>query len=161
MTDSLPRASSVFSLLTVIFTIFTTSCATHRPAAPEVNLMRVDVQDITLSHVNLLADLRVFNPNLQPLVIHGVDYTLYLEGIKVFSGENSMRQTVAPGKYGHITIRLASAYWDIIQLLNRLPDKTDVTFAMQGSIRAGSSRIFVPRFTFDKKGIIPLRKTSP
>jgi LEA14-like dessication related protein len=160
MTDSQPRTSSFYSLLVVLFAVFVTSCATLRPAAPEVNLMRVDVQDVTLSHVNLLADLRIFNPNEQSLVIHGVDYTLYLEGIKVFSGKNNMRQTVAPGEYGHMTLRLASAYWDMIRLLNRLPDKADVTFAMQGSIRAGSST-FAHRFSFDKKGVIPLQKSTP
>jgi LEA14-like dessication related protein len=161
MTDSLPRASSAYSLLSLLFAVFITSCATLESAAPEVNLMRLDVQDVTLSHVNLLADLRVFNPNEQPLFIHGVDYTLHLEGIKVFSGKSNMRQTVAPGEYGHMTLRLASAYWDMIRLLNRLPDKADVTFAMQGSIRAGSSRIFAHRFTFDKKGVIPLQQNSP
>ena len=161
MTDSLPRTSSTFSLLAVLFAVFITSCATHRSAAPEVNLMRLDVLDVTLSHVNLLADLRVFNPNEQPLVIQGVDYTLYLEGIKVFSGKNNMSQTVAPGEYGHTTLRLASAYWDMIRLLNRLPDKADVAFAMQGSILAGSSRIFARRLSFDRKGVIPLQKNTP
>jgi LEA14-like dessication related protein len=161
MTDSLPGTGFILALFITLSAVFFSSCATLRSTPPEVNLMRVDVQDVTLSHVNLLADLRVFNPNEQPLVIHGVDYTLYLEGIKVFSGKNSLRQTVAPGEYGHMTLRLSSAYWDMIRLLNRLPDKSDVTFAMQGSIRAGSSRIFAHRFTFDKKGVIPLQKAAP
>lgn len=47
--------------------------------------MRLDVQNVTMSHVNLLADLRVFNPNEKALTMQGVDYTLHLEGIKVFT----------------------------------------------------------------------------
>jgi LEA14-like dessication related protein len=122
--------------------------------------MRVDVQDVTLSHVNLLADLRVFNPNEKALSIQGVDYTLHLEGIKVFSGKNNLSQTIAPQEYGHVTLRLSSAYWDIIQLFNKLPNKSDVAFTMQGSIRVGGSRLFAQRFTFNKQGTIPLQKTT-
>jgi LEA14-like dessication related protein len=122
--------------------------------------MRVDVQDVTLSHVNLLADLRVFNPNEKTLSIQGVDYTLHLEGIKVFSGKNNLSQTIAPQEYGHVTLRLSSAYWDIIQLFNKLPNKSDVAFTMQGSIRVGGSRLFAQRFTFNKQGTIPLQKTT-
>lgn len=120
--------------------------------------MRIDVQDVTLSHVNLLADLRVFNPNDKPLTIQGVDYTLHLEGIKVFSGKSNLRQTIQSQEYGHLTLRLSSAYWDIIQLFNKLPNTTDVDFSMQGSIRIGENRLFAQRFSFDKQGTIPLQQ---
>jgi LEA14-like dessication related protein len=137
------------------------SCSTINIIPPEVNLMRIDVQDVTLSHVNLLADLRVFNPNAVPFTIQNVDYTLHLEGIKVFSGRSNQVQTVKPDEYGFLTLRLSSAYWDIIQLLNKFPDKTDVAFSMQGSIRIGESRVLAKRFAFDKQGIIPLQKNTP
>ena len=123
--------------------------------------MRVDVQDVTLSHVNLLADLRVFNPNEKAFTIQGVDYTLHLEGIKVFAGKSNFNQTIGPQEYGNLTLRLSSAYWDIIQLFNKLPNKSDVAFSMQGSIRVGNSRLFAQRFSFDKQGIIPLQKAAP
>jgi LEA14-like dessication related protein len=123
--------------------------------------MRVDVQDVTLSHVNLLADLRVFNPNEKAFTIQGVDYTLHLEGIKVFAGKSNFTQTIGPQEYGNLTLRLSSAYWDIIQLFNKLPNKSDVAFSMQGSISVGKSRLFAQRFSFDKEGIIPLQKTTP
>jgi LEA14-like dessication related protein len=123
--------------------------------------MRVDVQDVTLSHVNLLADLRVFNPNDKALTIQGVDYTLHLEGVKVFSGKSNLSQTIAPQEYGRLILRLSSAYWDIIQLLNKLPNRSDVAFSMEGSILVGGNRLFAQRFSFAKQGIIPLQKTTP
>ena len=151
------RFLPLFGLLLVVTL---SACSTLNAIPPEVNLMRVDVQDVTLSHVNLLADLRVFNPNDKSLTIQGVDYTLHLEGIKVFSGKSSLTQTIEPQEYGHLTLRLASAYWDIIQLFNKLPNKSDVAFSMQGSIRVGGNRLFAQRFTFDKQGIIPLQKPT-
>ena len=156
-----PKRTNCFLPLTGILLVFVfTACSTIEAVPPEVNLMRVDVQDVTLSHVNLLADLRVFNPNEKALSIQGVDYTLHLEGIRVFSGKSNLSQTIAPQEYGHVTLRLSSAYWDIIQLFNKLPNKSDVAFSMQGSILIGGNRLFAKRFTFDKKGIIPLQKTA-
>ena len=122
--------------------------------------MRVEVQDVTLSHVNLLAEVRVFNPNEKGVTIQGIDYTLHLEGIKVFSGRNNLSQTIEPQEYGFLSLRVSSAYWNIIQLLNRLPNKTDVAFSMQGSIRVGGSSMFAQRFSFAKEGVIPLHKAN-
>lgn len=148
-------------LIAFLLAIFFSACSTINTVPPEVNLMRVDVKDVTLSHVNLLADLRVFNPNEKVLTIQGVDYTLHLEGIKVFSGKSNQSQTIPPQEYGHLTLRLSSAYWDIIQLFNTLPNKSDVTFSMAGSILVGGSRLFAQRFSFTKEGTIPLQRTTP
>lgn len=152
------RIIGFMPLLLLLAPFFVFSCSTMNLVEPEVNLMRLDVQDVTLSHVNLLADLRVYNPNVTALTIQGVDYTLHLEGIRVFSGRNTLSQTIAPQEYGHVTLRLASAYWDIIQLLNRLPDKSEVTFFMEGSILIGGSRLFAHRFSFAREGTIPLQQ---
>ena len=154
------RIRSLLVITALFLAIPLSSCSTINTIPPEVNLMKVDVQDVTLSHVNLMADLRVFNPNENAITIQGVDYTLHLEGIRVFSGRSNLAQTVEPQKYGFLTLRLSSAYWDIIQLLNKVPDKTDVSFTMQGSIRVGESGMFAKRYSFDKEGVIPLQKAS-
>ena len=158
MSDSI---KSLFVLTVLLIVIPLSSCSTINGIPPEVNLMRVEVQDATLSHVNLLAKLRVFNPNEKAVTIQGVDYTLHLEGTKVFSGRSNLSQTIEPQEYGLLTLRLSSAYWDIIQLLNKLPNKTDVAFSMQGSIRLGESSVFAQRFSFDKEGVIPMQKATP
>lgn len=120
--------------------------------------MGVVVQDVTLSHVNFLADIKVFNPNNDAVTIRGVDYILLLEGIKVFSGQSNQSTTIAPQEYVNLNLRLSSAYWDIIQILNKLPDKKDVFFTMQGSIRVGGKGLFARRYSFIRDGIIPLQK---
>lgn len=160
MTNPSNRYIWLLSLFAVLLTIPFSSCSTMNAVPPEVNLMRLEVQDVTMSHVNLLADLRVFNPNEKAFTIQGVDYTLHLEGIKVFAGKSNLSQIIAPQEYGHLTLRLSSAYWDIIQLFNKLPNKSDVSFSMAGSIRVGGSRLFAQRFSFTKQGFIPLQKTT-
>lgn len=155
------RIKSLVTITALLFIIPLSGCSTINVIPPEVNLMKVDVQDVTLSHVNLLAELRVFNPNGNGVTIQGVYYTLHLEGVKVFSGRSNLTQTIAPQEYGFLTLRLASSYFDLIQLLNKIPNKTDVAFSMQGSIRVGESYMFAKRYAFDKEGIIPLQKASP
>lgn len=151
---------TLFLSAVLLFMVPLSSCSTINAIPPEVNLMKVDIQDVTLSHVNLLAELRVFNPNEKAVTVQGVDYKLHLEGIKVFSGRSNLSQTVEPQKYGLLSLRLSSAYWDIIQLLNRLPDKSEVAFSMNGTIKVGESSIFAQRFSFDKQGVIPLQKNN-
>jgi LEA14-like dessication related protein len=155
-----PSLKAGLFVTVILLLIPIASCSTINTIQPEVNLMRLDVLDVTLSHVNLLAELRVFNPNETSVTIQGVDYTLYLEDIKVFSGRSGLAQTINPQEYGFLTLRLSTAYWNIIQLLNRLPDKADVAFSMQGSIRVGESRLFSKHFSFEKEGMIPLHKTT-
>jgi LEA14-like dessication related protein len=148
-------------MLLVLFSMSVqVGCSTMYLTPPEVNLMALEVQDITLSHVNLLADIRVFNPNQDAVTIQGVDYTLHLEGVKVFSGKSSLTEKIAPQEYGHISLRLASAYWDIIELINRLPKTEEVSFSMDGSISIGESKFFAKRYSFAKEGIIPLQKAG-
>lgn len=155
------RMRTLFVVLVLLSLILLSSCSSMNIIPPEVNLMRVDVQDVTLSHVNLLADIRVFNPNVDAVTIQGVDYILHLEGIKVFSGRSKQSQTIAPQEYTNLSLRLAGAYWDIIQLLNKLPNKTDVAFSMQGSIRVGGKGLFAQRYSFNREGVIPLQKLQP
>jgi LEA14-like dessication related protein len=135
------------------------SCSTINTIPPEVNLMALEVQDVTLSHVNLLADLRIFNPNQDAVTIQGVDYTLHLENVKVFAGQSSFTQSIEPQEYGRVSLRLSSAYWNIIELFNRLTDKEEVSFTMQGSIKVGENSLFAKRYSFTKEGMIPLHKT--
>ena len=159
LTPGMPAGKFIAVFAAFLLVVLLASCSAVNVMPPEVNLIRIDVRDVTLSHVNLLADIRIYNPNDNSVVIQGVDYTLSLEGIKVFSGGNYQATTIKPQEYGFITLRIASAYWDIIQLLNRLPDKTDVAFTMQGSVLVGGSHMFSKRFSFEKKGVIPLQQT--
>jgi LEA14-like dessication related protein len=155
------KIATIYALLlflTLLTAALLNSCSTINTIPPEVNLMALEVQDVTLSHVNLLADLRIFNPNKDPVTIQGVDYTLHLEGVKVFTGRSSFTQSIEPQEYGRVSLRLSSAYWNIIELLNRLPDREEVSFSMAGSIKVGESSLFAKRYSFTKQGMIPLHK---
>jgi len=160
MTNASKRPNWLLTFIAVLLAIPISSCSSINAVPPEVNLMRLDVQNVTMSHVNLLADLRVFNPNEKALTMQGVDYTCTLKALRFLPKKSNLSQTIAPQEYGHLTLRLSSAYWDIIQLFNKLPNTSDVSFAMADSIRVGGSRLFAQRFSFAKQGLIPLQKIT-
>ena len=142
--------------LSLFFLFLAGGCSTITIAQPEVNLMALEVQDVTLSHVNLLADIRVFNPNADQVTIQEVDYTLHLNNIKIFKGKTITPYSIPAQEYGRFKFRLSSAYWDIIELFNQLSNAQEATFLMEGTLKVGENRLFAQRFSFSKSGEIPL-----
>lgn len=139
----------------VILLALLTSCAGIKASPPEVNLLGLQVQDVTLSHVNLLADLRVYNPNDRGMTVQGVDYVLHLNGIKIFSGRSSITADINAQEYGTIPLRLSSAYWNMLQLLNNMHANNDIDFSMAGKIKVGGFGLFGKSYPFKKEGKIP------
>lgn len=132
-------------------------CATIQPEPPEVNLMALQIQDVTLSHVNLLANLRLFNPNPQPVRVSRVEYTLHLNGIKVMTGRWTAGTEIAANEYGLLDLRISSAYWNLMKLMQNLQESTEVDFSLAGSIRIGYG-LAGATFPFKEEGRVPLHQ---
>lgn len=136
----------------------TVSCATVEPIPPEVNLMSLEMQDVTLSHANMLADLRVFNPNDFELTVEHVYYVLHLNDIKVVAGRSIPAVRIGPQEYQHLTLRLASAYWNILQLFNSMQGATAVTYGLEGEVTVSGVGLLGHTFPFAAHGSVPLRQ---
>ncbi len=143
----------------IIITLLS-SCAGINATPPEVNLLGLQVQDVTLSHVNLLADLRVYNPNERDMTVRGVNYVLHLNGIEIFSGRSSIETDINAQEYGTVSLRLSSAYWDMLQLLNNMHSNKDINFSMAGKIKVGGFGIFGKSYKFNKEGLIPFESLN-
>lgn len=137
-----------------------TSCAAVRPIPPEVNLMSLEVQEITLSHAIMLADLRVFNPNQVDLTVEDVQYVLHLNDIKVVAGRSAFATSVAPQEYGLLTLRLSSAYWNMLSLFNSMQAADEVTYSLEGEIKISGFGPFGQTFPFARQGTIPLQQQN-
>lgn len=136
-------------------------CAAVKPLPPEVNLLGLEVQDITLSHVNLLADLRIYNPNSVGVTIEEMSYTLFLNNIKASAGQTYEAVKIGPQEYGNVALRLSSAYWDIMRLARELRPGEDVPFSLAGEVKIGGLGILSKRFTFKRDGMLPLGTLQP
>ncbi|MBE0597059.1 MAG: LEA type 2 family protein [Desulfuromonadales bacterium] len=129
------------------------SCAV-RPDPPEVQLQNLRIGELTLSHANLLATLRIFNPNSVPLTVQGVDYAFFLNGIQVADGRAQQPVRVGAGEYGEAVLRLSAGYLNLLQLTSALQPEEQLKYALEGSVRIGGFRILNQTFPFRREGVI-------
>ncbi len=141
-------------LLFILVPVLLAACATINPQRPEVNLTGLQIREATLSHLNMVADLRVFNPNDVALTVREVDYTLQLEGVKVADGQSLAPVEIGARETGQVQLRIATSYWDLLNLVNRLQKSDDLAFTLSGKVRVGGFKILNKTFPFSKEGRI-------
>lgn len=144
-------------LLFFLIPVLLTSCAMISPQKPEVNLTGLQIREATLSHLNMVADLSVFNPNDIALTVQEVDYTLQLEGVNVAEGRSLAPVEIGAKESGQVQLRIATAYWDLLSLVNRLQDTDEMAFTLNGKVRVGGYKILNRTFPFSKEGRIDTR----
>lgn len=142
-------------------TLLLAACASVRPLPPEVNLTNLEVTDLTLSHANLMADLKIFNPNDVSVTVEQVEYALLLNDVKISAGKSLEKVRIDAGEYGETTLRLSSAYLDLWRILNQMQKGENVRFNLKGKIKVGGFGILRKAFHFSRKGNIPLTRPQP
>ncbi|RJX34346.1 MAG: hypothetical protein C4531_04300 [Desulfurivibrio sp.] len=144
------------SLCSLLLAVLLASCAAMQPVAPEINLMGLVMDEVTLSHVNMVANLRLFNPNAVTLSVENVEYELQLNGVKVSTGQSLNSLDIAANDYGSIDLRLSSAYWDLFRFAGNIEQGEELDFRLTGKVRVGGLGIINHTFNFDHEGKIPL-----
>ncbi|HKL48625.1 MAG TPA: LEA type 2 family protein [Desulfuromonadales bacterium] len=142
------------ALLFLLTSTLLAACAMVSPQRPEVNLAGLQIREATLSHLNMVADLTVFNPNNVALTVRGVDYTLQLEGINVADGRSLEPVEIGAGESAKVQLRIVTAYWDLLNLASQLQKTDDLTFTLSGKVRVGGYKILNKTFPFSKEGHI-------
>ncbi|KIH77474.1 LEA14-like dessication related protein [Geoalkalibacter ferrihydriticus] len=145
--------------LSRIFIVFFTlvlfsGCAGLRPEPPQVSLVGLQVQELTLTHVNMRADLRLFNPNRVALNIQEVDYALALNGVRVSSGKSLSPVRVAGGKSADISLRISGAYLSLLQLIGSLQREEALSYLLDGTVKVGGIGVRNLTFPLREEGVI-------
>ncbi|MEW6520569.1 MAG: LEA type 2 family protein [Thermodesulfobacteriota bacterium] len=144
------------SICSLIVALLLASCAAMQPVAPEINLMGLVMDEVTLSHVNMVANLRLFNPNAVTLSVENVEYELQLNGVKISTGQSLNSLDIAANDYGSIDLRLSSAYWDLFRFAGNIEQGEELDFRLTGKVRVGGLGLIGHTFNFDHEGKIPL-----
>jgi len=145
-------------LLLLLLLLQLSGCAGIRPQPPEVSLSHLQVGEITLSHANLLAKLRIYNPNRIALTLEEVDYTLTLNGIRISTGRSIQPTTVAAQGHGNLTIQLNAAYLDIFRLVQASKDEKTLKYSLQGNIQVSGLGVMKVNFPLREMGEIQIEK---
>ncbi|MCD4689552.1 MAG: LEA type 2 family protein [Desulfuromonadaceae bacterium] len=149
----------ILAHLLVGMTLLLTSCASMRPVAPEVSLLGLQLENLTLSHAILSADLSLYNPNDFPLDIQRTAYSLTLQDIQVARGQATEKLHIAAHETGTLTLRLSSSYLNLLRI-GRNNQQQDIPFAIDGKVTLGGFGVLSRTVSFKEEGIIPLSAFS-
>lgn len=140
-----------------LFVSLLTSCAAMQPASPEINLIGLFIDEVTLSHVNMVANLRLYNPNTVSLQVESIEYQLYLNGVRVSSGRSVSGMEISANDYGSFDLRLSTAYWDLFRFVNNFQEGENIDYHLIGKVQVGGFGVIGHTFDFDHEGTIPLQ----
>lgn len=149
------------SVLVVLMLAGLSACALKPVIAPEVSLADLQISELSLTHANMLAGLKIFNPNSVGLTIEQVNYTLSLNGIAVSSGQSAKEVRIGAEEYATLNLRMSSAYWDLLRIFNQVQTGKNAKFLLDGKIKVGGFGILGKTFDFKKEGDIPLAGVQP
>lgn len=130
-------------------------CASIRPQAPEVSLLSLQLENLTLSHAIMSADLSLYNPNDFPLNIERAVYSLTLQGIQVARGQSTDKLRIAAHDTGSLTLHLSSSYLNLLRI-GRSGQQQDIPFSIDGQVILGGYGVLTRTIDFKEEGIIPL-----
>ncbi len=143
-------------LLAGISLLLLTACASVRPAPPEVSLLSLQLENLTLSHAILSADLSLYNPNDFALNIERATYALSLQGVLVARGQSTQKIRIAAHDSGTLTLRLSSSYLNLLRIGRNNQDQQNIPFAIDGQVTLGGFGLLSRTVSFKEEGIIPL-----
>lgn len=149
------------SLLVVLLVAGMQACALKPVIAPEVSLADLQISELSLTHANMLAGLKIFNPNSIGVTIQHVDYSLSLNGVKVSSGQSAKEVSIGAEEYGTLNLRMSSAYWDLLRIFNQVQSGKNAKFLLDGKVKVGGYGILGKTFDFKKEGDISLGGVQP
>lgn len=142
----------------LIMFLLVAGCSSVRPQPPDISLRRLQVGEITLSHANLLADLRIYNPNLMALTLEQVDYELFLNGMKISVGRSLEPTTVAGRDYGDVTVQLSAAYLDLFRLVQASKQQQEFKYSLLGNIQVSGLGLVTVDFPLQQVGTIRIER---
>lgn len=146
--------------LLAIAIMLPTGCASIRPIPPEVSLLSLQLENLTLSHAIMSADLSLYNPNDFPLDIQRAVYALTLDDIQVAQGQATQKVHIAPHETGSLTLRLSSSYLNLLRIGRNSQQQQDIPFAIDGQVTLGGFGVLSRTVSFKEEGIIPLAAFS-
>jgi LEA14-like dessication related protein len=140
----------------VLLALNLASCVGMRPEPPDVQLTSLEISDVSLSHANFLATLRLFNPNSIDLNVEGIKFSLFLNDVSIATGQTTKAFLIPPEENGEAVIRLSSSFLDLFQLTRKLQNRDEVTFRIAGEVKIGGLGLFGATIPIEREGSLPL-----
>lgn len=151
----IPRTRNMIGILLLVLLV---GCSAVKPKAPEVTLQKLQVGELSLSNATLLADLRIYNPNLIDLTLEKVEYRLKLNGIQISAGRSTEPVSIASHGYGTLRVNLSAAYFDLLRFVNSAKKQKSFNYSIQGNIAVGGLSLVRVDFPLEAFGTIDIQR---
>ncbi len=147
---------SIYRLaIMIVLAISLTACAGVRPEPPSVQLAGLEITDVSLSHANFLATLNLFNPNSFGLNVDGLNFTLFLNDIRIAKGLTAKAFSIPAEENGEATLRLSSSFLNLFQLSRSIQDQDEIAFRIAGEIKIGGLGLLGATIPIEHEGTLP------
>lgn len=101
----------------------------------EFDLADVAVKDVSLSDVNLLVKLSVYNPNDTEVIVDRFSYKLWSDKNPIAEGWHRQQEKVGPGEEKVIAVTMKTPLKNLGKgVLNQLRNKGNVTYTLQATV---------------------------
>jgi LEA14-like dessication related protein len=143
-------------LLIMLLGLLLSGCATLRPEPPQVQLASLQLNDLSLSHANFLATLSLYNPNRTTLNVEGLEFSLFLDKIRIADGKTAKAFSIPAEQSGTAELRLAASFLEMIRLTQQIKNRDQVPFRIAGAVRIGGPGWLGVTVPINSEGTLPL-----
>ena len=153
-----PVARSIIALAVCAGVLAAAGCSSTAHLEPlGVNLVNLEIQEVTLFEASLIAQIRITNPNPDPIEMSGGSLKLLLDGKK--AGTALAREPFSVGAFDstlvdmNVTINTASAITRIPALL----EKETISYGVSGAFYSDGSFGQV-KHAVERSGVLDLKQ---
>ncbi|MFZ9085928.1 MAG: LEA type 2 family protein [Steroidobacteraceae bacterium] len=133
--------------------------------SPELSLVGVEAEDLSVFEQRLLVRLKVFNPNDRVLPVRGIDLEVFLEGERLATGTTERAFEVPARGEAEFDMRVrANAATALLKVLEsgRKREGQALRYRIRGEVRTALG--LLRKLPFDEQGTLDLdrrRKSDP
>jgi LEA14-like dessication related protein len=143
-------------IIATLLAVALAACAAMRPEPPQVQLSGLEITDVSLSHANFLATLDLYNPNSADLDIKRIEFTLFLNDIRIANGMTAKSFSIPAESNGTANVRLSSSFLNLFQFTRSLQGEDQISFHIVGEVKVGGIGLLGTTIPIEREGSLPL-----
>jgi len=125
---------------------------------PKVDFIDAKISGLSFEKIDLLFDLKIFNPNSIGIKLAGLDYDFLLDGNRFIKGNQDKGIEIPSKGEENIQLPLSLAFMDIYQIFQNLRDKGMSNYQIKCGFSFDVPILGVVRIPVSKSGEVPMVK---
>jgi LEA14-like dessication related protein len=146
-------------LFALIFTLILGGCASIDPnyEHPKVDVVGISKSNTDTAALQFTIQLRIVNPNAEPIHLKGLYYELSLDGIEVINGTANNIPPIEGYSDAIVSVSSAASLVNSVRLAARLMEASSYELPYELRAKLGTTSKWMPATTVTETGMLPLR----